>query len=737
MASILSRPRNDSPVPQTSRRANSIIAATQGARSNPVAQMGAMTDVGILFAIVDRLATSCSQSQWHLYRKARSGNPDDRVEVMDHLALRIWNKPNPFTTRSELIEASQQHFELTGLAVMVVGRSARASLPLELWNVRSDRVRAVPHPTKFIAGYIYTSPDGEEVPLAVEDVITIRRPSPLDPYGSIAPVQAVSSHLEGEKLSAEYNRNFFRNGAEPGGVIEVERTLSDAEFDEMTARWREQHQGVGNAHRVAVLENAHYVERKFTQKDMEFSGLSKLSDDKIRQAYGIHNAILGGTEDINRANAEAGEYVYARWLLVNRFERWKQALNNDFLPLFGDGSLEFDYDSPVPDDETAENAERDSKVNAVVQLVPAGFDATEVLEWADLPNFTYAKPAPPPPPVPPPGSAPDGTGGADPTTTALLELVRLLGGGRQARAGHGGAKRCDCDADDDWHGARHGRGLIDTLGDVPATPDGITPRLPDAYKGEDLSGIQSAWEDELASLLDHWGELSAAQQESLLDQVSQIVANGDVVALSGLAVQTHAGAVALEEAMSRLGLDAASKVAAEAGRQGVPDVHAMAPERHRTAATAQVYAALLGISLAQSAAREALRTWAPGATAATVRDAVAAHLAGLTDAEPRMILGAALSQAQRDGRYATIAGGPEAALYADEVLDKNTCKPCRAVNRRWVGNSSDPAMIAQTYPVAGYVGCLGRWRCRGQIVAVWRGGSDWTKWVELPDQRTS
>ena len=35
---------------------------------------------------------------------------------------------------------------------------------------------------------------------------------------------------------------------------------------------------------------------------------------------------------------------------------------------------------------------------------------------------------------------------------------------------------------------------------------------------------------------------------------------------------------------------------------------------------------------------------------------------------------------QHDGRLRTIAGGPSAALYADEVLDKNTCGPCRAVS---------------------------------------------------------
>lgn len=78
------------------------------------------------------------------------------------------------------------------------------------------------------------------------------------------------------------------------------------------------------------------------------------------------------------------------------------------------------------------------------------------------------------------------------------------------------------------------------------------------------------------------------------------------------------------------------------------------------------------------------------------------------------------------GDHSFVAGG----------IVVHNCGPCRDVNRKWIGNASDtsPALV---YPVAGYVGCLGRWRCRGQVVAVWRGGDNWREWVELPAQRTS
>jgi hypothetical protein len=77
--------------------------------------------------------------------------------------------------------------------------------------------------------------------------------------------------------------------------------------------------------------------------------------------------------------------------------------NNDFLPLFGgDPNLEFDFESPVSEDEEAENAERGSKATAAKTYIDAGFTAESVVEALDLPDaLVWEKPEPP---APPPGA---------------------------------------------------------------------------------------------------------------------------------------------------------------------------------------------------------------------------------------------------------------------------------------------------------------------------------------------
>ncbi|MET8987750.1 phage portal protein [Nonomuraea wenchangensis] len=381
---------NKAPVPYAGR---SRLPSPFGQRDDREAAMAAMGSVGTLFAIVNRTSNASSQVDWRLWRKAKSGKEEDRTEVTSHLALDIWSRPNPFYTRQLFVESFQQHVDLVGEAVWVVARNpAMRSIPLELWPVRPDRIEPVPHRTDFLAGYVYCGPDGEKVPLQLDEVIHLRMPNPMDPYRGMGPVQSILTDLDSTQFSAEWNRNFFKNSAEPGGIIEIDRRLGDDEFDELRDRWNEQHRGVAAAHRVAMLEQgAKWVDRKFTMRDMQFAELRSVSREIIREAFGFPKSMLGTSDDVNRAVAEAQDAMFARWLIVPRLERIKQALNHHFLPLFGSTGqgVEFDYDNPVPKDAEAEDRERDSRAASARALVEAGYHPDDVADAMGLPRMRY------------------------------------------------------------------------------------------------------------------------------------------------------------------------------------------------------------------------------------------------------------------------------------------------------------------------------------------------------------
>jgi HK97 family phage portal protein len=365
------------------------------------AQMRQMGAVGTLFAIVNRTSTATAQATWRLYRKARSGKPEDRTEVTSHLALDIWNQPNPFMSGTEFREAIQQHIDLTGEWWWLISRSEIArEIPLELWPMRPDRIAPVPNPRKFISGYVYTGPLGEKIPLQLDEVEFCKMPNPLDPYRGMGPVQAIMTDLDSSRYTSEWNRQFFLNSAEPNGVIEVDHNMDDKEWLTFTNRWREQHQGVANAHRVAVLERAKWKDRQFTMRDMQFEQLRNVTREVIREAFAFPKPMLGAVDDVNRANADAGETVFIKWLVITRLRRMRTRLNTNFLPMFGDTArgLEFDYDDPVPPDREADDRQRTSQSQFVKDLTEVGYDPASVLTAAGLPAIKFiGKPDPPDP----------------------------------------------------------------------------------------------------------------------------------------------------------------------------------------------------------------------------------------------------------------------------------------------------------------------------------------------------
>lgn len=382
--------------------------------SDPAAYMRAYGASGTVFAIVSMLARQTAKKEWHLYRSAPQDGrrryttadkgSDQRTEVLQHQAMKVWHKPNAFMTGFMLRELSQTYLDLTGESYLIIQRDNRATFPTGLWPVRPDRMEPIPHSEKFLAGYLYSGPSGEQVPLQVDDVIMTKYPNPYDIYHGLGPVQAILVDIDAAKYSAQWNRNFFLNSATPGGVIQVDKRLSDEEWNEFTNRWREAHRGMGAAHRVAVLEQgAVWVPNAHSQRDMDFPGLRNVSRDVIREAFAMHKAMLGTTDDVNRANAQTAQELFEQFLITDRLDRWRDVVNCFYLPMFGstgDG-VEMDHDDAVTSNREADALELKEKAAAAQALVNAGYDPHDVLEVVGLPDMDVVEQATQAPALPP------------------------------------------------------------------------------------------------------------------------------------------------------------------------------------------------------------------------------------------------------------------------------------------------------------------------------------------------
>ena len=312
---------------------------------SPSDYVSAYGQVGWVFACVSRIASAVAETNWRLYQ---INNNKEKEEIISHPVLKLFDFVNEYTTGLEMMEQTQTYIDLVGEAFWLVIKD-RIGRPAELWAINPSKMKVVPHSKDYIAGYVYVN-GHDKIPLEKDEVIHIKLPNPNNPYRGQSPIASIMSDIEAEKFSSQYNKSFFQNSAEPSGVINFEGTLTDSQYERLRYQWNEQHQGVSRSHKVAILEGgATWTGKTVNQRDMQFQQLRLMNRDVILGAYGMPLHILGISESVNRANAEASEYTFARWVLKPRLHRIRAKLNEQFIPMFGE-DLYFDYDSPVPED---------------------------------------------------------------------------------------------------------------------------------------------------------------------------------------------------------------------------------------------------------------------------------------------------------------------------------------------------------------------------------------------------
>lgn len=304
----------------------------------------AYSSIYSLFGVTIRIATAVSEVKWKLYKGSERG---ERNQITDHPLLRLLDYANEFQTGQEITELMQLHMDLAGKAYWYLPKN-KAGLPGEIWVLPPHQVKVIPSKTNFIAGYIYNG-GGEGIPLSKDEIMRFPMPDPLNPYGGIGYAQAASVELDSEDSAGRWNRNFFYNSARADAALEYEDKLTDEEFDRLREQWQVRHGGMSQAHKIAILEGGvKYKQIQISQKDMDFTQLRKQTRENLLFTFGMPLSVMGISENVNRANAEAGDYTFARWLIKPRLTRIKNKLNEQLVPRYGKG-IELDFDEVVPE----------------------------------------------------------------------------------------------------------------------------------------------------------------------------------------------------------------------------------------------------------------------------------------------------------------------------------------------------------------------------------------------------
>lgn len=277
----------------------------------------------------------------------------EQIELEEHEALDVLYRANNAMTRFDLVNLSVQYLELTGEAPWFI--SYKDGKPDQIILLRPDRLTVLPGKDgEVIGGYkyrVYGDTGMKELDLEPHEVILLKYTDPDNPMRGKGPLQAAAMVVDLDNYAEKWNSQFFKNSAQPSAALKTDKTLSKDVRARLERKLKENYQGQDNAHKTIILENGLSFEKmSLSQKDMDFIEQQRFSRDKILAIFRVPRTALGITDDVNRANAEATDYVFAKRTIKPKMIRIVEQLNEFFLPLFGDKTedLFFWFEDPVP-----------------------------------------------------------------------------------------------------------------------------------------------------------------------------------------------------------------------------------------------------------------------------------------------------------------------------------------------------------------------------------------------------
>ena len=292
-------------------------------------------EIGWLHAVVALAARSVAEVNGHLNRVVDG----DTVEITQPHPLKdLLNNPNDYQTGHDLTEITQIYEELTGEGYWHLGTENGKQT---LWSFPPHKIKVVTSKEEFIAGYVFSGPDGD-IPLLKEDVIPFISPNPLMPWRGVGPAQAIAIELDTQAYANQTNRYFFYNGATMGIMISYPGDIPTEEYKRIKEQFQADHRGYGRAHKAVVLSGDAKItdpNGKFGAQDMDFVNMLKNGRDMILGAYGTSYSMLGGSEHVNRATAEAAQVDYASRVIRPRLQKRRDKINKLLVPKFVDTTV--------------------------------------------------------------------------------------------------------------------------------------------------------------------------------------------------------------------------------------------------------------------------------------------------------------------------------------------------------------------------------------------------------------
>lgn len=325
---------------------------------------------GIVHTCISAIAQAVAKIEFEAYQELPDGT---LKEVPNHRFLDVLARPNPNQSKFRFIELLVTYLLATGEVYLYAVNGEATGQPKQYYILPPNRVtpaidKDAEVPT--LLGYVLNKSLGEQVPLDLEEVVPILLPNPADPWCGLGIVEAGLTGILTDKYGAEFTRNYIFNNAMPPGIVNVKSKMDKDAFEKLKSQWQQNYGSIANAGKTAFLNGA---EAEFIQVggglgDVALKELRQMTRDDIMTMFRVPKSVLGITDDVNRANAEASMYQFMSNVVDPAMYRIVDALQSEMAKFNRSSALSkttfvLDYESPIPEDIVQRDATLSAGVN--------------------------------------------------------------------------------------------------------------------------------------------------------------------------------------------------------------------------------------------------------------------------------------------------------------------------------------------------------------------------------------
>lgn len=299
-------------------------------------------------------------------------NPNPEPRTLNPLQ-RLLDAPNPFWTRGDLWRATETYLSLWGSSYWGLERDERGQV-VEIWPLRSDRMRVIPDSARYIRGFVYVGEGQHLVPYLPEDIVWIRYFNPLDEYAGLSPIAPLRLSADMGLDALRASRNSLTNDSTPGLIVETADTPTDDEVREFYERWESRFRGADKVRRPVLLSAGMKASSLgFSPSDMQYIQSLRWSLEDVARVFGVPKAMLGDIERITFSNFHTARRVFWEDTIVPQLRFYEEALQQMLVPNFGDPSLFVQFDlsavEALQESENDKARRRELYVNAGIMTV--------------------------------------------------------------------------------------------------------------------------------------------------------------------------------------------------------------------------------------------------------------------------------------------------------------------------------------------------------------------------------